>query len=372
MRPPGSRVASSRLETCASTADGALLQATLTQFGLTPFFVNQLTVDELEDGRIGRVIELQRSLLRVYDGSGELTLPLLASNVEVPPEERPTVGDWVLMDEQRTRVMRVLERKSVFKRVAAGEKAEVQLVAANVDILFVVTSCNEEFNESRLERYLSLAAEAHVMAVVVLTKADLCESPDAFVDRARGVQSGLPVLAVNALDASSLAELAAWIEPGSAVALVGSSGVGKTTLLNTLMGTEVGATAGIREDDKKGRHTTSHRALHELPGGGLLIDVPGMRELKVAAIDEALGEVFGEIEALASRCRFHDCRHETEPGCAVREAIESGELDNRRLANYQKLLRESAFHNASLAEARKKDREFGKMIKQVLDLKKRR
>ena len=194
----------------------------LERFGLTPFFVNQLTVDEVEHNPIGRVVEVQRSRVTVFDGSEELALPVRAGERSAPPEQRPTVGDWVLLDRDRTRLERVLERKSVFQRVAAGEKAAIQLIAANIDILFVVTSCNEEFKESRLERYLSLAAQANVVPVVVLTKIDLCESPDAFVTRALGIQSGLSVMAINALDATTLEPLLAWIEPGATVALVGS------------------------------------------------------------------------------------------------------------------------------------------------------
>jgi ribosome biogenesis GTPase len=342
----------------------------LERFGLTPFFVNQLSLDEIENNSIARVVEVQRSLLKVFDGSEELTLPLRATDLNAPPQDRPTVGDWVLMDPGRTRLERVLERKSVFQRIAAGDKAAIQLIAANIDILFIVTSCNEEFKESRLERYLSLAVQANVVPVVVLTKVDTCESPDAFVTRARSVQSGLSVIPINALDASTLDELRAWIEPGSTVTLVGSSGVGKTTILNTLMGAKAGATAGVREDDKKGRHTTSHRSLYELPGGGLVIDVPGMRELKVAAIDDALGTVFDDIESLAAQCRFQDCQHDTEPGCAVLSAVASGDLDSRRLSNYQKLLRENAFHNASLADARQQGRDLAKKIKQVVGMKK--
>lgn len=289
-----------------------------------------------------------------------------------PPEQRPTVGDWVVLDGQRSRIERILERKGVFRRIASGRKTEIQLVAANIDVLFVVSSCNEEFKESRLERYLTLAAEAGAIPVVVLTKIDLTDAAAAFVTRARAVQAGVAVVSVNALDPASFGELEAWIEPGSTVALVGSSGVGKSTILNSLVGSAVAATAGIREDDKKGRHTTSHRALYRLPGGGLVIDVPGMRELGVADIDEALGAVFGDIESLSLGCRFPDCGHDSEPGCAVRQAIDNGDIDARRLANYRKLVRENRRHTASLSEVRKRGRELARQVKQVSALKRGR
>jgi ribosome biogenesis GTPase len=345
------------------------MTASLQDFGLVPFFARQLSPEELEQGRVGRVIEVQRALIRITDGAQERSIPLTSRWAETASEQRPTVGDWVVLDEQGVRVERVLDRKSVFRRVAAGDKAEIQLIAANIDILFVVTSCNEEFKESRLERYLALAAEAGVIPVVVLTKIDLTDDLHAYVARARSVQHGLAVEAVNALDSDTFGGITAWIERGSTIALVGSSGVGKSTILNTLTGISIAATSEIREDDKKGRHTTTHRQLHQLPGGGLLIDVPGMRELRVAEIDTALATVFDDIEALASKCRFADCHHEAEPGCAVRAAIERGDLDERRLSNYLKLLRENARHNASLAERRSQSRARGRLYRQILSMK---
>ncbi len=346
------------------------MSSALQDYGFVPFFAQQTSLDELEAGRVARVIEVQRSVVTVSDGTEEQPVPLTSSWHTASPEDRPTVGDWVVLDDELSRIERVLDRKSVFRRVAAGEKTEVQLIAANIDILFVVTSCNEEFKESRLERYLALAVEAGVIPVVVLTKTDLCDDPGSYVERARHVQSGTHVESVNALDRNTFDGVTAWIEPGSTIALVGSSGVGKSTILNTLAGNEVAATSGIREDDKKGRHTTTHRALYQLPNGGLLIDVPGMRELKIAEVDSALATVFDDIEAMASKCRFADCRHESEPGCAVREAVDSGDISERRLQNYLQLLKENERNTASLAERRSQGRAFSKMVKQVMALKK--
>lgn len=346
------------------------MNTSLHDYGLVPFFAQQTSLDDIEHGRVGRVVEVQRSLITIIDGSGERPVRLGSAWHNAAPEDRPTVGDWVVLDDQCAKVERVLDRKSIFRRVAAGEKAELQLIAANIDILFVVTSCNAEFKESRLERYLTLAVEAGVIPVVVITKIDLSDDPDSYAERARSVQPGVHVESVNALDKSTFDGVKAWVEPGSTIALVGSSGVGKSTLLNTLAETKVAATNVIREDDKKGHHTTSHRALHRLPGGGLLIDVPGIRELKVAEADTGLATVFDDIEALASNCRFADCLHGTEPGCAVRNAVENGDIEARRLDSYLKLLRENERNSASLAEKRLQGRAFAKHVKQVMALKK--
>ncbi len=341
----------------------------LQQIGLVPFFTQQLADVDLLQERLGRVMAVQRSKSSVVCGSGERVVELSSALQRSIAVDRPTVGDWVVLDKSLSTIEEVLERKTLFKRLAAGESNELQAIAANIDIVFIVTSCNEEFKESRLERYLALCAEAGVMPVIVLTKADLIEDVDSYIRRARDTQAGVPVEVVNALDPDSLKGIRSWIGSASTIALVGSSGVGKSTILNTLSGESLAATGSIREGDKKGRHTTTHRELHILPSGGLLIDVPGMRELRVAEIDSSMSVVFEDIDRLAAHCKFADCNHETEPGCAVLRAIEEEKLSSRRLASYKKLLRENALATASLAEKRARGKGFTKIVKEAKAIK---
>ena len=344
----------------------------LHKLGLVPFFTHQIADMGLTQDRLGRVTSVQRSKSIVICNVGERMVELSPALRQTAAIDRPTVGDWIVLDESLSRIEQVLDRKSLFKRVGAGRSAEIQPIAANIDTLFIVTSCNQEFKESRLERYLALCTEAGAMPVIVLTKTDLTDDTDTYINRARGVQAGVPVETSNSLDPLTLDGVVSWIDDMSTVALVGSSGVGKTTLLNTLAGRSLAATGEIREQDKKGRHTTTHRELHRLPSGGLLIDVPGMRELRVAEIDQSIGTVFEEIELLAKQCKFADCRHESEPGCAVRQAIKENLIDSRRLANYQKLLRENALATSTLAEKRVRGRNFAKMVKEVKLLKQKK
>ena len=286
---------------------------------------------------------MERTGARIALGDHERTVPLGGRWFRLAPEDRPTVGDWVAFDLAAGRIERLLERKTVLKRVGAGTRGEIQLMGANIDRLFVVAACHETLNLARIERYLNLAEQGGIEAVLVLTKRDLAQAPKDQVRRARSLRRELRIECVDGRSAASVAALATWLQPGATVALAGPSGVGKSTLVNTLCGAPVQATGSTRQGDGKGRHTTTRRSLHPLPDGGLLLDAPGLRELKIAAAEEGdVAEVLAAIEALARKCRFTNCRHGTEPDCAVRAAIAAGELDPHRLDRYRALKGELA------------------------------
>jgi len=331
---------------------------TLTELGWKPFFGQQLSLDEYNDCKLGRIIEQHRNKVLALSEQGQHSLILTANS------DRVCVGDWVLFDES-DRLIRVLERQSLFQRKAPGSKVSTQLIAANIDSLMIVCSLNNDFNLNRIERYLAIAKEAHVDPIVVLTKADQCSDVDVKKQQVQALDQLMMVHTLNALEPSELIALTAYCKAGNTIAFLGSSGVGKSTLVNGLLGYHALDTGAIREDDSKGRHTTTFRALKVLPHGGLLMDTPGMRELQLAECEQGVNETFSEIMVLANQCRFSDCQHESEPHCAVQQAITSGELELRRLISYQKLMKEQAFNSATLSEKRAKDKAFGKMINRV-------
>lgn len=332
----------------------------LTDLGFSAHFLSQLSLDELEILLPIRVMEVQRDRLKAIGENGQLDVVLSKAF----PAGDIAVGDWMLIDSHH-RPVRTLLPKSSLRRRAAGTEATSQLIANNVDTLFVVTSCNADFNEARLERYLALAKDAEVNAVVLLTKSDLSDNASAFQSNAESLMENLVVLTLNATEPEAAVTLEPWCGPGQTVALVGSSGVGKTTLLNALTGSTL-ETQDIREDDAKGRHTTTSRSMRPVTGGGWVIDTPGMRALRLHDNADGIDAVFDEIIEAAARCRFTDCRHEKEPGCAVQSAILEGSLDVGRLERWRKLQREDIYNSQSIAEARKKDKQFGKLVNKVV------
>lgn len=262
------------------------------------------------------------------------------------PEDLPAVGDWVAVrrtpGESKVIIQAVLPRQTRFARTSAGRSGEQQVLAANVDAVFLLSSLNQEFNPRRLERFLTLARDSGARPVVLLTKADLCDDPSTFIRESEAVVAGAPVFAVSCKTGKGVKALTSQLPKGQTAVLLGSSGVGKSTLINRLMGDDWQAVLPVRETDDKGRHTTTRRELFILPSGGLLIDTPGLRELQLWDGAEGLEDTFTDIEALAAGCKFTDCRHDTEPGCAVRAAVDAGTLDPARLASRQKLEREVA------------------------------
>lgn len=255
------------------------------------------------------------------------------------------VGDWVVV--QGGVALRVLDRHSLVARKAAGSSVARQVIAANLDALFIVSSCNADFNAGRMERFLVLAASAGVEPVVVLTKADTAENPESFVAQAKALKSGLAVVLMDAKRGDVRGQLAPWCGAGQTVALLGSSGVGKTTIANALTG-GIAAVQEVRDDDAKGRHTTTGRYLVAMTDGGWLIDTPGMREVQLSDAYDGIGLFFDDLTTLSLTCKFRNCRHAGEPGCAVQGAIAAGDLDPARLVRWQKLLAEDGTNTATM------------------------
>lgn len=293
-----------------------------------------------EGATLARVVGQHRSAYDVAteaDQALKVQPPLPWTRPRFPPEQRAAVGDWVTLDAAGKNIVALLPRRSILKRGAAGEHHRQQLIAANVDHVLVVVGLDQDFNPRRIERYLVLIRASGASPVLVLTKADECEIVQDCIDLLLEVEeSGVPIHAINAKDKASVAELAPYLGPGRTVVLVGSSGAGKSTLTNTLLGREKMKTNAVRANDSRGRHTTTSRVLMPLPQGGCLIDTPGMREVKLSG-DEDIVDAFEDIEALAADCRFRDCVHGNEPGCAVHAAIEDGSLDEARFLHYLKL-----------------------------------
>jgi ribosome biogenesis GTPase len=310
------------------------------------------------DGAPARISAVARDRLEAFGPDGPVALTLRGGE----STGDFAVGDWVIHDPQTGRVTRRLDRATLLQRRAAGTDVRQQVIAANVDTLGIVTSCNADFNPARLERYLALAASAGCLPLVIITKADAVEDPDAYRHRAEALSPLVAALALDARDPDEVARLGPWCNGGQTLALLGSSGVGKTTLSNTLTGHH-DATQGIREDDAKGRHTTTARALWRTVAGGWLIDTPGMRALRLSDAADGIDSVFADLSDLATQCRFADCTHDGEPGCAIQAEITAGRVEADRLHRWRKLQREDARNSESIFQSRARDRAFGKMVR---------
>jgi ribosome biogenesis GTPase len=337
---------------------GEISVFTLLEMGWCDFFEEQVEEQD-RDFIAARVAEENRGLYRILCRQGELQAELSGKmrHVTESRDGLPAVGDWVLTQtrpgEGRGTIQRVLRRKGKFSRKVAGRKTEEQIVAANVDVVFLVSSLNREFSARRMERYLTLAWDSGAKPVIVLNKADLCEDAEELRSQTEAVAMGARVVLTSATRGDGIEEMRALLRGGGegeqscvTAALLGSSGVGKSSLINALLGSVRLATQAVRDGDDRGRHTTTSRQLLLVPSGGVLIDTPGMRELQLWDAADGIGRTFGDIQELAASCKFRDCRHQGEPGCAVRAAVDRKILDAARVENFHKLEREERFLEA--------------------------
>ncbi|MBW4627555.1 MAG: ribosome small subunit-dependent GTPase A [Brasilonema octagenarum HA4186-MV1] len=318
----------------------------LDSLGWSNFFANSFEPYRQEGFIVGRVAIEHRKTYILYSEYGELSAEVTGKLRYQASQTKhfPAVGDWVVIrardSEKQVTIHEILPRKTKFSRKIAGAKTEEQIVATNVDTVFLVSGLDGDFNPRRIERYLILAWDSGANPVIVLNKADLCENVERCLTQVEAIALGIPIVVLSATNHQGFNALKPHLQPGQTVALLGSSGVGKSTITNQLIGTAVQTVQSVRHSDDRGKHTTTHRELIVLPTGGLIMDTPGMREIQIWAGDESLQETFADIETLAQQCHFRNCQHNCEPGCTVQQALDEGRLDYQRFLNYQKLEKE--------------------------------
>ncbi|MFO7989911.1 MAG: ribosome small subunit-dependent GTPase A [Desulfotignum sp.] len=352
---------------------------TLEKLGFEKWFKDRVDPGRLAEFEIARVIAVHKDRYTVTGGAEDVPAELVGKLMfsAASPLDYPAVGDWVLVnyydDNTFAVIHEIIRRKSLLKRKTPGKKIEFQLIAANIDTAFIVQSLDHNFNLRRLERYLVMVNDSHIRPVVLLSKSDLLtpEEIEGRIDQIHEIMPQLQVLPFSSENGAGLERIKDLLEPGLTCCLLGSSGVGKTTLLNRLIGEAVFRTRTVREKDGKGRHATTARQLITLDGGAMVVDTPGMRELENFSVETGLDDTFGEITALIGKCRFSDCSHTSEQGCAVLAAVKEGTLSEKRYRNYMKMIRETLFNDMSYVEKRHKDKAFARHCKTVMTHKKK-
>jgi ribosome biogenesis GTPase len=342
--------------------------------GFDTWFLEAVAPESLKLFELARVVAVHKDSYTISDGEADVLAELVGKIIfsATSPVDYPAVGDWVLAnfyDENTFAIIHeILPRKSLLKRKTPGKKVDFQLIAANIDVAFIVQSLNENFNLRRLERYLVMVNESNIQPIVLLSKSDLI-APEDIANRISDIQKVMPNLQVIPFsneNESGLDSVREAIQKGLTYCLIGSSGVGKTTLLNNLIGESIYKTKTVSKKESKGRHATTHRQLTKLDSGSMIIDTPGMRELGIFSVDTGIEDTFSEIMALAEKCQFNDCTHVGEKRCAVLDAVEKGQLSAERYQNYMKMTKETTYNEMSYLEKRKKDKQFAKHVKSVM------